>query len=100
MAVTEPSRERQRRQRFWRYGRILVAPVLIWSLLAGLLSQPLLGWLHSEEQYDKAAMQEWLEESRNPDKTLAQLVAEYQARARKYADVKQRPDAPLRSFDA
>ena len=64
--------------RFWRYSRTLLAPLLIWLLLVGFLFSPVISWLHREESYDEAAMQEWLEESRNPDKTLADLVAEYQ----------------------
>ena len=64
-------------RRFWRYSRALLAPLLIWLLLVGALVPPVLGWLHSEERYDEAAMQEWIEEARNNDKTLADLVGEY-----------------------
>jgi signal transduction histidine kinase len=78
-----------------------VAPVLVWALLVGALFTPLRGWLHHEDHYDRAAMREWLEESRNPDKTLAQLVTEYHARALQYAAAR-RAKAPgeLSLFDA
>ena len=42
---------------------------------------PVIDWLHSEERYDQAAVQEWLEEARNPDVTLAELVEAYHRRA-------------------
>jgi signal transduction histidine kinase len=67
-----------------RYARALIAPLLIWLVLAGALISPLVGWLQSEERYDRAALREWLEESRFPDKTLDQLVAEYQTLVRQY----------------
>jgi signal transduction histidine kinase len=61
-------------RRLWRYSRALLAPLLIWLLLVGAL-----GWLYSEESYDEAAMKEWIEEARNNDKTLADLVQEYES---------------------
>jgi signal transduction histidine kinase len=67
-----------------RYARALIAPLLIWLVLAGALVSPLIGWLHSEERYDRAALREWLEESRFPDKTLDQLVSEYLKLAQHY----------------
>jgi signal transduction histidine kinase len=71
-------------RRFCCYARTLAAPGLIWLLLLGALAPPLLGWLHSEEHYDRAALREWLEESRNPNKTLGQLAEEYQERVHTY----------------
>jgi signal transduction histidine kinase len=70
----------------------LIAPVLVWVLLVAGLVGPLRGWLTSEERYDRGAMREWLEESRNPDLTLAQLVAEYHARSLQYAAARERLD--------
>jgi signal transduction histidine kinase len=65
----------------------------VWLVLVAGLIPPLRGWLHSEELYDKAALQEWLEEARTPDRTLGELVAEYQARARELVAAKQRMSA-------
>ncbi|MFO0876588.1 MAG: HAMP domain-containing sensor histidine kinase [Gemmataceae bacterium] len=76
-------------RRVWRYGRALVAPVLIWLLLGGLVLQPLLDWLHSEETYDRAAIQEWIEEARNADATLGDLVSEYAKRTMRYLEVRE-----------
>ena len=80
-------------RRSWRYGRAMIAPILIWLLLAGAILWPLMGWLQSEERYDKAALREWLEESRFPDKTLAILVAEYQHFTRLYVAAKKEFDS-------
>jgi len=79
--------------RLWRYGRALAVPLLIWLLLVGSLIQPVLGWLRSEERYDEAAMQEWLEEARNADSTLADLVAGYVQRVGEQAALLRRLEA-------
>lgn len=71
-------------RRLWRYGRALLAPVLIWVTLLTMLWQPVRDWLRSEEIYDVAALQEWLEEARNADATLGDLVEGYDKRARNY----------------
>jgi signal transduction histidine kinase len=76
-------------RRLWRYGRALVAPVLIWVLLVGALVGPVMDWLNSEDRYDRAAIQEWLEEARNPDATLSELVEQYHTRVQHYALVKE-----------
>ena len=87
--------------RLWRYGRALAVPLLIWLLLVGALIQPILGWLRSEERYDEAAMQEWLEEARNADSTLADLVNGYVQRVGEQTELLRRlngdEDALLRS---
>src|SRR3569623_1676837 len=83
--------------RLWRYGRALAVPVLIWLLLVGSLVRPVLGWLRSEERYDEAAMQEWLEEARNADSTLADLVAGYAQRVGEQAALQRRLDAEARA---
>ncbi len=80
-------------RRFWRYSRALLAPLLIWGLLAALLVQPLGEWLRGEDAYDNAAMREWIEEARNADSTLADLVQKYEALARQYQQVRQQLDA-------
>ncbi len=76
-------------RRFWRYSRALVAPLLIWLLLVGALFGPLRDWLHSEENYDQAAVREWLEEARNSEKTLVDLVREYVQSIRVFAGLKE-----------
>ena len=79
--------------RLWRYGRALAVPLLVWLLLVGALVRPVLGWLRSEERYDEAAMQEWLEEARNADTTLADLVAGYVQRVGEQAALQRRLEA-------
>ena len=93
MAATE-----QLKGRLGRYARALIAPLLIWLLLAGALVSPMVGWLNSEERYDRAALREWLEESRFPDKTLDQLVADYQALTREHVSAKDHLDEGRRLF--
>jgi signal transduction histidine kinase len=78
----------------WRYSRALVAPVLIWVLLGALVLNPIYEWLRGEEAYDSAAMQEWIEEARNADATLADLAAEYDHAARQFLEIRGRLDAP------
>jgi signal transduction histidine kinase len=75
-------------RRLWRYGPALVAPGLIWVLLVVVLWRPLVDWLRGEDVYDRAALQEWLEEGRSADWTLGDLVEGYERRARQYAEAK------------
>src|SRR5262245_3479447 len=75
-------------RRLWRYGPALVAPGLIWVLLVVVLWRPLIDWMHGEDVYDRAALQEWLEEGRSTDWTLGDLVEGYERRARLYAEAK------------
>src|SRR5262245_11688030 len=86
MAANEPGRVESWR-RLWRYGRTLAAPLLIWVLLAGALTPLVADWLNSERQYDNAALQEWIDEARNPDATLAELVQRYTHALNDYADL-------------
>jgi signal transduction histidine kinase len=81
------------RPRFWRYARVLAAPLLLWGLVVIALRQPLQTWLHGEESYDQAALQEWLEEARGFRQTLPEMVEDYLERARHYAEL-QRQSAP------
>jgi signal transduction histidine kinase len=65
------------RKRFWRYVRGLAAPVLLWSLFAVVLIETLQTWLKGDENYDTAALQEWIEEARVFRETLPKLVRDY-----------------------
>jgi signal transduction histidine kinase len=49
-----------------------------------VLSQIIWDWVRADEVHDQAAIQEWLEEARNADATLADLVADYTKTARHY----------------
>ena len=62
-----------------RYVQALIAPLAIWLLLGAALF-----YLNHEERYDKAALLEWLQETRNPDYTLPELASQYAALARDY----------------
>jgi signal transduction histidine kinase len=66
-----------KRGRFWRYVRGLAAPVLLWALFVGLLVDTLRSRLHGDEEYDEAALREWVEESRIFRETLPELVRAY-----------------------
>jgi signal transduction histidine kinase len=77
----------------WRYGRALAAPLLIWALLIAALFFPVLGWLDSEDRYDQAALQEWIDEARNSEATLADLAGRYVAAANDFAALRQRAGA-------
>jgi signal transduction histidine kinase len=65
------------RKRFWSYARILAAPLLLWGLVLVALGEPLQTWLHGEESYDRAALQEWLDEVRGYRGTLREMVEDY-----------------------
>jgi signal transduction histidine kinase len=65
----------------WRYLQALVAPLAIWLLLGAALF-----YLNHEERYDKAALLEWLQETRNPDYTLPELASQYATLARDYLE--------------
>jgi signal transduction histidine kinase len=81
--------------RVWRYAQALVAPLAIWVLLGGWLF-----WLNTEGRYDRAALQEWLEEARNPEATLPELAQQYVTRVREHARLRhERPDG-VQELDA
>jgi signal transduction histidine kinase len=84
------------RARFWRYARVWAAPVLLWILVVFALREPLQNWLHGEENYDQAALQEWLEEARGSRGTLREMVDDYLSRAREYTELRRQepPDDP------
>jgi signal transduction histidine kinase len=71
---------------FLRYGRVLLAPVLIWILVAVALRGPLRNWLDPETSYDKAVLREWIENA-GRDKTLSAMVDEYLELTRRYAEL-------------
>ncbi len=73
------------RRRFWKYARLLAAPLLLWGLVLVALNEPLQTWLHGEESYDRAALQEWLDEARGYRGTLREMVEDYLSSAREYA---------------
>jgi len=70
-----------RRKQFWRYVRGLAAPVLLWSLFAAVLIEPLQTWLKGEETYDKGVLREWIEEARVFRETLPTVVRDYLGRS-------------------
>jgi signal transduction histidine kinase len=85
------------RSQFWRYARALAAPLLLWILVVIALQKPLQTWLHGEQGYDQAALQEWLEEARDFRQTLPEMVEDYLERARRYAELRQQPASALRA---
>jgi signal transduction histidine kinase len=81
------------RKQFWRYVRGLAAPVLLWSLFAVVLVETLQTWLKGDEYYDRAALQEWIEEARVFRETLPKLVHEY------LAQLDEAKDNPVKQFE-
>lgn len=75
--------------RAWRYAQVLIAPVAICALLGGVIL-----WFNNDERYDRAALQEWLEEARNPDATLPELAQQYAARAGEYERLRGQTSGP------
>jgi signal transduction histidine kinase len=63
--------------RIWRYVRGLLGPVLVWGLFIIPLVNILQYRLQGDEEYDKAALKEWIEESRVFRATLPDLVRKY-----------------------
>ncbi|HEY7315047.1 MAG TPA: HAMP domain-containing sensor histidine kinase [Gemmataceae bacterium] len=90
MADIDPS-DAGERSVFWRYARTLAAPLLLWILVVIALREPLRTWLHGEESYDQAALQEWLEEARGFRQSLPEMVEDYLARVRHYAELRRQP---------
>src|SRR6516225_3038232 len=65
------------RRQFWRYVRGLSAPVLLWLLFLGVVVATVQSRLQSNDEYDVAALREWIDESRVFRATLPELVREY-----------------------
>ncbi len=84
------------RARFWRYARVWAAPLLLWILVVFALREPLQYWLHGEERYDEASLQEWLDEARGYRGTLREMIDDYLSRAREYTELRRQtpPDDP------
>ncbi len=64
---------------FWRYARGLGAPILLWVLMVAALVNALESRFQGDEEYDRAALREWVEESRVFRATLPDLVRGYLA---------------------
>jgi signal transduction histidine kinase len=65
------------RRQVWRYVRGLAVPALLWCLVAVTLREPLQSWLGGEERYDRAVLQEWIQEARVFRQTLPEMVDDY-----------------------
>ena len=59
---------------------ILAIPLALWVLLLLAVSDPLRLWVHGQEEYDVAALKEWLEEARGSGESLPELVRSFLAR--------------------
>jgi signal transduction histidine kinase len=80
------------RRRFWRYVRGLAPPVLVWALFVAVLVDTIRSRIHGDEEYDKAALREWIDETRVFRATLPEMVREYVQLAE---PGKERPDLLL-----
>src|SRR5438105_2198149 len=59
------------------YLRAFSAPLLLWAILGFFLYQPISQWLAGDQEYDEAALQEWVEESRGLRDTLPEMIDSY-----------------------
>ena len=59
---------------WWKYGRALAVPLLLWGLVVGTLWQPVRVWLGTGRGHDKANLREWIDESRG---NLPDMAADY-----------------------
>jgi signal transduction histidine kinase len=84
-------------RRFWRYALPLAILLLLWLLVVAALVEPIANWLHVEENYDQAAVQEWLEEARGFRETLPEMIDSFLKAHSRAAELKDRPsdDAEL-----
>src|SRR5438105_2984798 len=82
-------------KQFWRYARGLVAPVLLWTLFALVLRDPLQTWLQGDRSYDEAALREWIDESRVFRETLAARAREYLRDLRQFGKLGKSSDVEL-----
>jgi signal transduction histidine kinase len=80
--------------RVWHYVRALAVPLLLWVLVIFALREPLRTWLRGEANYDDAALQEWLEESRGFRDTLPEMVGGYGGYLDKARDMIQKQQLP------
>ena len=59
---------------WWKYGRALAVPLLLWGLVVGTLWEPVRIWLGTGRGHDKASLREWIDESRG---NLPDMAADY-----------------------
>jgi signal transduction histidine kinase len=87
--------------RVGRYARALTVPVLLWALVVIGLREPVGTWLHGEDGYDQAALQEWLLEARGFRETLPEMVESFLASTRDLDRLQREPipDDPAAASD-
>ena len=90
-----PPAARPRRAAAWRFARAFAAPLLVWLLVAVALRGPLETWVVGEDSYDRAVLQEWLDEARGFRETLPEMVGKYLARVRRDAELRDAADGDL-----
>jgi len=59
---------------WWKYGRALAVPLLLWGLVIASLWEPIKVWLNSRRYNDDADLREWIENARG---NLPGMVDEY-----------------------
>src|SRR5262245_43985046 len=59
---------------WWKYGRALAVPLLLWGLVIASLWEPIKVWLNSSRYHDRAALREWIENARG---NLPNMVGDY-----------------------
>jgi signal transduction histidine kinase len=59
---------------WWKYGRALAVPLLLWGLVVASLWEPVRVWLNAGRGHDKANLREWINEARG---NLPDMAEEY-----------------------
>ncbi len=62
------------RHAWWKYGRALAVPLLLWGLVIGTLWEPLQDWLNGTRTHDESVLREWIAEARG---NLPAMLDEY-----------------------
>ena len=45
---------------WWKYGRAMAVPLLLWGLVIASLWEPVRVWLSAGRGFDKASLREWI----------------------------------------
>jgi two-component system, cell cycle sensor histidine kinase and response regulator CckA len=82
---------------WWKYGRALALPLLLWGLVILSLWEPVKVWLNGSRYNDQTILEEWIEESRG---NLPGMAEEYLRLAERYAQLRDHSKSPALDWKA